>query len=214
MGQYFKGKKIGTCEDMYYMNLEEAKKLADLGFRDDDGIAFSEYINDNQTRWRFPWPGELSEKDTRNGSHDTTFILPISDMPISHRNILLSSSDSKGERNINISLPCPNSSEFKKIKGISITSHNSIEQFVAVSFQAMRLIDENDTGVSEMKEKTIFACARCGHMQIFKEVGIAHIRQRSLEYFEPYNMTGKSDYYMGGNQAKYDYAKKIIELIK
>lgn len=40
MGQYYKGTKIGTCENMYYLRLEKARKLAEMGACDDDNIPF------------------------------------------------------------------------------------------------------------------------------------------------------------------------------
>ncbi len=205
MGQYYKGSKIGTCETMYYMRLEEAKDLALQGAKDDDGIGFDDYVLDNTTRFRFPFPNEdgwthiaLVGKD----DFAPTFELPAQRLKINHQDICVSNSFKKGGSNVNILLPCPHSEEFKK-SGIKMSNGGAGMQYVSVKYQAIR--DE--------KEKTIFECPRCHQEQRFDDDTVEEIKKQSLEHFECYNMKGKNPSY-GGNQGLYDYAMEIIKRIK
>ena len=79
MAKYLKDRKIGTCENMYYLRLDEAKEYAKLGISDDDNQIFKEYLEDNQTRFRFAWPEEdrtSFEIDGDKRKYDKSFSLP------------------------------------------------------------------------------------------------------------------------------------------
>ena len=204
MGQYYKGQKIGTCEAMYYLRLNQAKKLAKEGQSDDDGISFKEYLNDDATMFRFPYPEEdgLSQVELLND--DTpTFKLPAGCLDeVNHREKCYSNELKDGGHNVNIFLPCIYSEEFKKM-GIK-TSHNGAgEQFLNIEFQTIR----------DGKEKTIFSCSRCGQLQRFTDEDIEKLKKRAIEYYEVYNEKGKNPTY-NGNQKLYDRAMKIIDRIK
>lgn len=201
MGQYYKGKKIGTCESMYYMRLQEAQELALQGASDDDGIKFEEMLKDNTTRFRFPFPNE-DGKSLHDVSHEIGYNLPADGVSVDHGTICVSNSFNGAGNSVNIFLPCPYSQEFNSA-GLKMSIGGAGEQFVAVLYQAMR----------DGKEKTIFACARCGEQQRFSDEDVEKIRERSREYFEPYNREGKSDTY-GGNQGLYDNAMEIIKRIR
>lgn len=206
MGQYYKNNKIGTCENMYYMRLSEAEKLAAQGKHDDDGILFSEYLKDNTTRWRFPFPDEdvMENAGTLHAieDHDRGFDLPAGDVEINHATICFSNQHHNGHYNMNIILPCPHSQEFKNL-GIKTSNNGAGEQFLTVRYTAIR----------NGKEKTIFSCARCEGEQWLDNVDVEKIKSQATEYFECYNRVGKGIAY-GGDQALYDYAMGIIERIK
>jgi hypothetical protein len=204
MGQYLKGSKIGTCESMYYMRLEEAQKLARMGARDDDGIKFQDYLEDNETRFRFPFPDEdgCDHIILVGKSHEKGFDIPAGIIEVDHSEICVGNEHRGGGHNVNIFLPCIHSEEFKKT-GLRLSNGGAGEQYLTVLFQAMR----------EGKEKTIFACPRCGAQQRFGDEDIEKLKAYAMEYFEPYNREGKNAEY-GGNQGLYDYAKKVIERIK
>ena len=144
MGQYFKGDKIGTCENMYYLKLNEAQEMAALGLADDDGITFKEYLGDNVTRWRFPWP----EEDDLKGSFVEREPFKSFDLPcpvaVNHQDIVVHNKHKSGGYGMNIWIPCPHSPEFH----LETSTGGAGEQFVSVKFQALR----------DGKEKTIFAC--------------------------------------------------------
>lgn len=210
MGQYYKGEKIGTCDTMYYMRLGRAKQLAELGARDDDKIAFSDYLKDNVTKWRFAFPDEDTHDTVQQNrwAHDKTFMLPAGGVEVSHDTITIHNEHKKGGHGINIFVPCPHSKEFN----IKMSSGGAGEQFVGVLFQAMRDHIGGD-GKIVRKEKTIFQCARCGAMQRFSDEDIEKIKARTKEYFEVYNMKDKNPTYKG-DQARYDYAMEVINRIK
>lgn len=199
MGQYYKGRKIGTCERMYYMRLEEAEKLARLGAADDDGIKFKEYLTDNITAFRFPFPDEDAGLPDMI-KHDKGFNLPAGGAEVHHETICVSNDlQHSSGGNVNIFLPCPYSDEFKAA-GIKTSTGGAGEQLLTVLYEGMR----------DGKKKTIFACARCGAQQRFSDEDVAKIKTRALEYFEPYNTEGKNKGF-DGDQQRYDYAKKIID---
>lgn len=204
MGQYYKNSKIGTCESMYYMRLDEAKKLAIMGAADDDGIKFQSMLEDNETRFRFPFPDEdgCDHIILVGKNFDKGFDIPAGIIKVDHTEICVGSEHRGGGHNVNIFLPCIHSEEFKKT-GLRLSSGGAGEQYLTVLFQAMR----------EGKEKTIFACPRCGAQQRFDDKDIETLKSYAMEYFEPYNCEGKNPGY-SGDQKLYDYAKKIIERIK
>lgn len=211
MGQYYKGRKIGTCESMYYMRMSEAEKLAKMGACDDDGIKFSDMLKDGVTRFRFPFPKE-DGKDLLGSDvmWSQGFVLPAGGVAIEHGNVCISSQpaqdtkDNTGRENINIFVPCPYSQAFKDL---GLKSSRIGEQFIEVKFEGMRFANETRTGALE--RKTIFECLRCGNLQRLPAEEVAKLKARALEYFEHYNEEGKNEGYKG-DQERYDEAVKII----
>ena len=193
MGQYFRGDKIGTCENMYYLTLREAQKMAALGLADDDGITFEEMLKDNTTRFRFAWPNEDNLKGNFvEREQFKTFNLPCP-IEINHDEITVHSSHKNKGHGINIWIPCPHSKEFN----LKTSVGGAGEQFINVIFQAIR------DGV----ETTIFACSRCGNCQRFSSDEIKRIKNRALEYFSVYTREN-------GNKDLYEYALEVIERIR
>jgi len=210
MGQYYKDRKIGTCECMYYMRLEEAQELAKQGARDDDGISFEEYLKDEETRWRFPFPDE-DEGIEEDCKYNKGFDLPVGDVEVNHSNLCFSHQNESGGHNVNVFIPCLHSKDFKDLEAwangkISLSTGGAGEQFLTVLFNAIR----------DGKEKTIFSCARCGQQQRFGDDDVEKIKERALEYYKDYKQIDEKTGYKReyGNQGLYEYAKKIIERIK
>lgn len=201
MGQYLGQRKIGTCEMMYYMRLEEAQELAEQGAKDNDGISFTEYLADGQTKFRFPFPDEDQGIPT-DCKYDKSFMLPAGDIEVEHDTICVSNSIDR-THNVNIFLPCPYSQEFKAL-GLKTSTGGPGEQMLNVRMQAIR----------DGRETTIFECARCGNLQRFDDEDTAKIKERAIEYYSVYDTTSKNPTYTGGNQGLYNYAMKVIERIK
>lgn len=201
MGQYLNGGKIGTCENMYYMRIDEAEKLANMGARDDDGISFAEYLIDGVTRFRFRFPDEdlldhdvLVGKDFKKG-----FMVPAGGIEAGQLHGRLTHSTG-GAGNVNIFIPCPYSNEFKQ----SGLAHSPIgEQRFVVLFEAYR----------EKKLRTIFACQLCDEMFWLPEEAVAQLKARAREYYEAYNTIGKNPEYKG-DQELYKYAMQVIDRIQ
>lgn len=202
MGQYLGGRKIGTCENMYYMRLEEAEQLAEQGKADDDGILFSDYLKDNQTRWRFSFPDE-DGKDIFE-DYNKVFTIPAVNVKTSHDVICVHNAHKGGGHGMNIMIPCPHSEEFKNLNGVETSTGGAGPQFLDVKFQAIR-----DGNI-----KTVFACSRCGQLMTFGDEEIEKVKKQAIEYFKAYDTTGKNPDYAGGNQALYDYAMRVLERIK
>lgn len=205
MGQYIGDRKIGTCESMYYMRLSEAQELAEQGKKDNDGIKFSDYLKDNQTKWRFPFPDE-DKGIPADCKYNKYFTIPAGGVEVNHREICISNSID-GSCNVNIFIPCLHSKEFKKL-GIKTSCGGAGEQQLNVIMEGIR-DDENGKRVT----KTIFECARCHQMQRFTDDDIVKIKARAIEHYKIYDTTGKGEHYTGGNQGLYDYAMEIIKRI-
>lgn len=203
MGQYYKGRKIGTCEIMYYMRLTEAKKLADMGASDDDGIKFNEYLTDNITMFRFPFPDEDQRElaDVGYESHEKRFIVPAIGIDAGHDTITVHSTRKDGGDGINIFIPCPYSEEFKDAN-IKTSTGGPGGQKLDVLFEGMR----------NGEVKTIFACSRCGAMQRFSGDDIEKIKEQARNYYAWCDTTDKNPEYKG-NQELYDRAMTIINRI-
>lgn len=207
MGQYYKGGKIGTCESMYYMRLEEAQRLAEMGQTDDDGIKFSDYLKDNVTRFRFPFPDEdgmTHGQLVAVPGYDKAFMLPAGGLEVEHGTICVSNTHKGGGHNVNIIMPCPHDQRFRDIlsAGVKLSTGGAGELFLGVRFQ----------GIRDGKIRTIFECARCHSLMRFDDAEVEKIKQRSLEYFSVYDRRGKNLSY-GGNQGLFDYAAKVIERV-
>ena len=193
MGQYYKGDKIGTCELMYYITLKEAEQLAKKGQKDDDGIYFADYLKDNTTKWRFPFPCE----DNKNGSFDFNNRQPFKPdfllfadslvVDVEHTEKCFSCSVD-GVYNVNIFVPCPFSKDFD-IK--TSMGFNKREVILLPKFEAYR----------QGERKTIFACGYCGELQRFDK-GVEHIKAYSSEHYKVYET---------GNKGLYEYARKVID---
>jgi len=207
MGQYYKGQKIGTCESMYYLRLEDAKKLALMGACDDDKISFKSMLTDNATMFRFPFPNEDAKAKAglllNIDNHSPSFSIPAGVLDdVGHSTICVSNNQEDGTHNINIFLPCPYSKEFRE-QGIKTSMDGAGEQFLLVKMQAMR----------GNEEKTIFSCARCSQLQRFSNDDIVKLKERAREYFKVYDCTDKNETYKG-DKVKYDYAMQIIDRIR
>lgn len=197
MGQYIKGEKIGTCENMYYLTLEEAKILALQGVKDDDGISISEYLTDNQTRFRFPWPEEQETGAIREAFK--TFNIPVPEgMEVNHTEKVIHMALPTGGYGFNVFLPCPYSPDFK----FKTSTGGVGKKFLNIEFQAIR----------NGEEKTIFKCPHCGQSQRFSSDDVLRIKESAREYYKVYDGRGRS---LGsGNQSLFEYANKVIDLIK
>ena len=180
MGQYYKGKKIGTCESMYCMRLSEAQELAKQGKSDDNGIKFEEYLTDNTTRFRFPFPDEDKgiPDDCR---HNKGFDVPAENIKMEHDDLAFHSSIEGAGGGVNIFIPCLHSDKFKDLIAwsngkISLSRGGSGLQHLTILFNAIR----------DGKEKTIFSCARCGHQQRFSDDDIDEIKTNAKGYYSVY----------------------------
>jgi hypothetical protein len=206
MGQYYKKSKIGTCEDMYYLRLDQAQELAKQGARDDDGISFNDYLTDNQTRFRFPFPDEDNKPQAElldAPEYDRGFCIPagVGGLEVGHDEITTNNSFKEGGSGVNIFLPCPYSQEFKNLN-IKTSCDGVGEQWLRITQQAIR----------DGEEKTIFECARCGQAQRFSNEDIVKIKARAAEYFELYYSPKARE--SESIKKDYDNAMEIIKRIK
>ena len=201
------------------MRISEARELARLGARDNDGIAFADYLKDGVTRFRFPFPQEdlLDGGDNDGGDiramqkeHSKGFDIPAGGVEVNHATTCHHNTHKNGGHGINIFVPCPYSKEFRDA-GLKTSVGGPGEQWLTVKYQAMRHEDETKTG--PMSECTIFACARCEQEQRFDLETTEKIKARAREYFASYDTTGKNEGYNGGNQGLFDNAMKIIARI-
>lgn len=208
MGQYLKGRKIGTCESMYYMRMEEAQKLAEQGARDDDGIKFSDYLSDNETKWRFPFPDE-DKGIPADCKYDRSINLPANGIEIEHRDICVGNSHHNGGYNVNIFIPCPYSKEFQAL-GLRTSTGGAGEQFFSVVMEAMR--DQVIDGKTVRVRKTVFKCARCEAMFRLSDDDVTKLKERAKEYFAYLDKRGKNPAY-AGDQDRYDYAMEVLNRI-
>ena len=155
MGQYYNGVKIGTCENMYYMRLAAAIKLANVGARDDDGIAFKEMLEDNTTRFRFPWPDEDGRAETNQLHNVMDFDRGYELYVPEHIEINHCSTWHQG-KGYNVQLPCIKSEEFKKVAEAGAKlSHGAHSQKIAVKYDAIR----------DGERAILFECVYCGQLQ-------------------------------------------------
>jgi len=197
MAQYYKGRKIGTCESMYYMRLEEAQQLARMGAKDDDDIKFKEYLQDNATMFRFPFPDE-DDGIPENCEFDRGIKIPAGGIEVGHSEIVMWNENNKGGNGMNIFLPCPHSNAFKN-KDIELSMGGTGEQYLYIRFQAIR----------DGKEKTLFSCARCGQLQRFDDDDIIKIKERTKEFFAVPENTATEE-----KKKEYNEMLKIIDRIK
>jgi len=184
MGQYYNGTKIGTCENMYYLRLEKARKLAEMGACDDDNIPFLTYVNDGETRFRFPFPQEDEMADDLVNAQlfDEGFLVPCpEEVEISHATICMGSTLYNKTDNVNVFIPCLHSKEFKET-GIK-TSTPPFHQFLKVCYKAMRPKIVNGEETKELVESTLFECARCGQLQRVSHEEMEKIKEMATEYY-------------------------------
>lgn len=187
MGQYYKGEKIGTCENMYYMRLTQARKLADAGARDDDGVLFSDYLKDGVTRWRFPFVDEDGREDagllyTNVEDYNRGLLVAVPNtVELSHQDVTFSRS--LGIGNVNIFVPCIHSKTFKD-KELN-TSRGHHMQYAHIKYKAMRYPLDEKTGERitdlPMIETSLIECAVCGMLQQMRESTLDAIRESARE---------------------------------
>jgi len=198
MGQYYNGRKIGICETMMYMRLEEAKQLAQCGAKDDDGISFASMLTDNETMFRFPFPDEDNVKGNllSIANHSPSFELSLPpEVELNHRTICVSNADRNGNKSMNIFLPCPHDKKNFNLK----TSMNPPSQHISIMYHAMRYplykgVDGNtleDTS-KDMIRATLFECSRCGQLQRCDQEEMATIVEYNRELFTQQHMPRKT----------------------
>jgi len=209
MGQYYGERKIGTCERMYYMRQDEAEELASKGEQDNDGIKFSEYLSDNITAFRFPFP---SEDKKLGDKYNQSFSIPAGVLTdIGHRDICISNTPKNmSGHNVNIFIPCIYSQEFKNT-GLKLSMGGAGEQFLDILYTGNRYRD-NDTKTGLMKRKTIFACSRCEQEQRFSDEDIEKLKTHATKYYEYLNQSNKNEP-DEHKQAQYNEAMEIIKRI-
>lgn len=215
MGQYYKGSKIGTCESMYYMRLEEAEELAKKEERDDDGIKFSDYLKDGNTKFRFPFPDEDGKgSEVYYKEYNRSFKMPIGNIEILHDTICVSNSFSDKTHNMNIMIPCPYSADFQSLlinedggRPVTMSYGGAGEQWIDVVMEGYR---EDEDG--KVKRTTIFECSRCHHMQRTDSKTMQKMKKRAKEHYETYKpIIGIEGKEIGGNKGLYEYSMKVLE---
>ena len=203
MGQYYKGSKIGTCESMYYLRLDQAQELAKQGAKDDDGISFQTYLTDNATMFRFPFPNEDKKADklVEISNYAPSFKLPCDEMlDVDHREKCVRV-DGEGVNGANVFIPCPYSKEWQD-NPLKTSTGGFGETYLLVKMEAMR----------DGKKSTIFECPYCGAMFRMDKKSIKELKERATEHFKHLDMTGKNPEYQG-DQERYDEAMEIIKRI-
>lgn len=154
MGQYYNGEKIGTCENMYYMRMSQAKKLR--GAADDDGITFESMLTDNVTRFRFPWPDEDGREQAG------LFYSDVADFERSHElqvpeGVKINHTTKCYQGNgHNLFMPCIHSDEWQKMAEAGATlSKGPHYQKIRCMFDAIR----------DGERAILFECSACGNLQ-------------------------------------------------
>jgi hypothetical protein len=157
MGEYYRGVKLGTCSNMYYIRYEEMLVLK--GDYNDDGASISKYYLKPGVNYRFPFPEEddatwdkLQERDAFkrlrfNGANLDAF----DPKKYYHRDITFCAEIPGGGYQRNIFVPCPVSAEFDECKGIHKTSGS--DEFPII-FEMQTIIANSLT--------TVFKCGYCG----------------------------------------------------
>lgn len=212
MGQYYKkDRKIGTCESMYYMRRAEAQELARIGEKDDDGVSFKEYLTDNVTRWRFPWPSEDIDstlpRDMDGGRLDLInknpyegqgFTVPASALgrdEIQHTRLCMPMHDKKGVQGFNVFIPCPYSQAFKD-QGITTSTGAPVNtprlRVVAEADREDPPADSARALPTTRSLYTIFACAICDSNQRFDHDSTAKIKEEARREWDYLNPEGKT----------------------
>ncbi len=220
MGQYYKGNKIGTCETMYYMRLDEAVKLALLNARDDDNQSFASLLTDNVTMFRFPFPDEdilakqnnLASRKEFNPSFKL-FLPP--NFEVIHGNI----TTSHGQPNVNYFIPCPYDKE-------CTIKHSPLpQQTISIMYQAMRypLAESVDGTIYEnrntnMVKATLYECSTCGQLQRTSQEEMAEVVEYNKTYFTeihtPRDMPmWKDPDFIAKNKKELDYKLEILRRI-
>lgn len=179
---------------MYYMRLSQAQKLADVGARDDDGIKFSDYLTDGETRFRFPFPDEDGREQaglfySNVTDFDRGFTIPVpATISINHDTICVSNQPrNQSGHNVNIFIPCPHSEAFKAT-GLQTSTGGAGQQHITIRYKAMRKpIDRATQKELEnvpLEETTIFECAQCGQLQRVSREELEEIKTYAREHFE------------------------------
>lgn len=209
MGQYYNGVKIGTCENMYYMRLAQAQILANIGARDDDGIAFKEMLEDNTTRFRFPWPDEDGRAET-NQLHNLMdfergYKLQVPDgIEINH------STKWHTGNGYNVELPCIKSPEWARMAEAGAKlSHGTHPQTITVKYDAIR----------DGERAILFECSYCGQLQRSSREDWEQIVAYNEEMNRPPVRTSRhdadeTDTLYKADCADYERRKEILERMK
>ncbi len=173
MGQYYKNNKIGTCEMMYYLRLNTAKKLAQQNERDDDGIPFRDYVTDDITKFRFPFPSEDGKELLTISNHAPTVRFQAFNLNLDHGNMCLSTGNTN---NINVFIPCVYSQNFKDLVVDRKISSSSVgTQYIDVLMQAVRM----------GRTRTVFQCPQCKNMAWFTEDDISKWKEQVSPLYAP-----------------------------
>lgn len=203
MGQYYNGEKIGTCENMYYMRMSQAEKLASVGACDDDHIKFSDYLKDGETRFRFPWPDEdgreaagLFYSNVTDFERGITIPVP-QHITINHGTICVSNCHKGGGYNFNMIIPCPHSEDFARL-GLRTSTGGVGRQHITIRYKAMRKPIDHATqkeieGVP-LEATTLYECARCGQLQRSSREELEEIKEYAREDFRmQYKLVAQRD---------------------
>ena len=175
MGQYYNNRKIGTCETMMYMRLEEAEQLAKCKAADDDGITFASMLTDNVTMFRFPFPDEDNVKGNLLSlpNHSPSFPLHLPpDFEINHSTVTIS----HGQPNVNYFIPCPHSPD-------CTIKHSPLSApMINIMYQAMR----------DGEKATLYECSTCGQLQRCSREEMAEVVEYNRELFTQQHMPRKT----------------------
>lgn len=154
MGQYYKGEKIGTCENMYYMRMSQAKKLR--GAADDDGITFESMLSDNETRWRFPWPDEDGREKAGMLYSNVSDFERYHELQVPAGVEINHATKCYQGNGHNLFMPCIHSDGWQKMAEAGATlSQGPHYQKIRCMFDAMR----------DGERAIIFECSACGNLQ-------------------------------------------------
>ncbi len=160
---------------MYYLRLNTAKKLAEQGEKDDDNIPFKDYLTDDVTKFRFPFPNEDDKENELVSilNYAPTVRFQAYNLNLDHGNMWLSTGVTD---NINISFPCVYSQEFKDlVTDRKVTSSTIGTQYIDVLMQAVRM----------GKTRTVFQCPRCNNMAWFTEDDISKWKEQVIPLYAP-----------------------------
>lgn len=147
MGEYYKGHKIGTCEELLYirhaelLQLKHEKNNADIGM--------SVYLQDN-FQYRFPWPDEDSAPfpARRDAFRSILFTAPA-DLDYTHTTRPVSVKVDDLYFKMDVFLPCPASRAFASLNlRTSPTPPHPVKLFMQIMAHGALF--------------SLFHCAYCG----------------------------------------------------
>lgn len=181
MGEYVthngQSVKIGTCESLYYVTLEQFKKELPRMRQESGNLPPAEYLNpSHRFRFRFPFP---DEKDTEIGNyqnHDRGYLLRFPKklgVEIHHSNMFFrTDSIKKNPPPIGINIHCPVSENFPK--KLNVYDWSRSREHTAVEVLRQGIVTDHDQIQSGRKTEiqTIVRCPYCGELSrlSFEEV--------------------------------------------